>query len=135
MAEAGAENGEARAPRPEPVAPEQVQAEAGERFAQVLAGEFDAADEAEPEAQVAQEEVETKRVLAPEPDAPKLQKVLAQAGVGSRRDIEDMIAQGKIEVNGEVAHIGQRILPTDAVRINGKQIQRKVSKKPPRVLI
>jgi 23S rRNA pseudouridine2605 synthase len=38
-------------------------------------------------------------------------------------------------VNGEPAHIGQRILPQDQVRINGKLIQRKVSKKPPRVLI
>jgi 23S rRNA pseudouridine2605 synthase len=40
-----------------------------------------------------------------------------------------------VSVNGEPAHTGQRILPTDAVRINGKLIQRRVSKKPPRVLI
>jgi 23S rRNA pseudouridine2605 synthase len=40
-----------------------------------------------------------------------------------------------VSVNGEPAHIGQRILPTDAVRINGKLVQRKVSKKPPRVLV
>jgi 23S rRNA pseudouridine2605 synthase len=38
-------------------------------------------------------------------------------------------------VNGEPAHIGQRILPTDQVRINPKLIQRKVSKRPPRVLV
>jgi 23S rRNA pseudouridine2605 synthase len=38
-------------------------------------------------------------------------------------------------VNGEPAHIGQRILPTDAVRINGKLIQRRPSNKPPRVLV
>ncbi|MDP9109884.1 MAG: pseudouridine synthase, partial [Pseudomonadota bacterium] len=36
---------------------------------------------------------------------------------------------------GEPAHIGQRILPTDQVRINGKLIQRRVSKRPPRVLV
>jgi 23S rRNA pseudouridine2605 synthase len=40
-----------------------------------------------------------------------------------------------VSVNGEPAHIGQRILPTDAVRINGKLIHRKVSTKPPRVLV
>jgi 23S rRNA pseudouridine2605 synthase len=38
-------------------------------------------------------------------------------------------------VNGEPAHIGQRILPTDQVRINGKLLQRKITKRPPRVLI
>ena len=51
----------------------------------------------------------TKRVLAPEPDAPKLHKVLAQAGLGSRRDMEELITEGRITVNGEPAHIGQRI--------------------------
>jgi 23S rRNA pseudouridine2605 synthase len=40
-----------------------------------------------------------------------------------------------VSVNGEPAHIGQRILPTDTVRINGKPIQRKVAKRPPRVLV
>ncbi|MCU7371481.1 pseudouridine synthase [Paucibacter sp. O1-1] len=132
----GAEPREAREPRPprqDAVAPEQLQAETVERFAQVLAGEFDAADE-EPVAEVEEQEVETKRVLAPEPDAPKLQKVLAQAGIGSRRDIEDMIAEGKIEVNGEVAHIGQRISFGDRVHVAGKPIKVRISPPPPRIL-
>jgi 23S rRNA pseudouridine2605 synthase len=55
--------------------------------------------------------------------------------MGSRRDMEELIIAGRVSVNGEPAHIGQRILPTDAVRINGKLIQRRVSNKPPRVLI
>lgn len=75
------------------------------------------------------------RVLTSDDDAPKLHKVLAEAGLGSRRDMEDLIVAGRVSVNGEPAHIGQRILPTDMVRINGKLIQRKVSKKPPRVLV
>jgi len=104
---------------PVAVAPELLAA-VGERFAEVLAGEFDGEAEAEPAEEA---EVDSKRVLAPEPDAPKLQKVLAQAGVGSRRDIEDMIAEGKIEVNGEVAHIGQRISFGDQVRVAGKPIR------------
>jgi 23S rRNA pseudouridine2605 synthase len=49
--------------------------------------------------------------------------------------MEDLIVAGRVSVNGEPAHIGQRILPSDAVRINGKMIQRKVSTKPPRVLV
>lgn len=76
-----------------------------------------------------------RRDLTAEDDAPKLHKVLAEAGMGSRRDMEELIIAGRVSVNGEPAHIGQRILPTDAVRINGKLVQRKVSKKPPRVLV
>lgn len=68
-------------------------------------------------------------------DAPKLHKVLAEAGLGSRRDMEDLIIAGRVSVNGEPAHIGQRIFATDQVRINGKLLQRKVGKRPPRVLI
>jgi len=76
-----------------------------------------------------------RRDLTAEDDAPKLHKVLAEAGLGSRRDMEELIIAGRVSVNGEPAHIGQRILPTDQVRINGKLIQRKLAKRPPRVLI
>lgn len=76
-----------------------------------------------------------RRDLTAEDDAPKLHKVLADAGLGSRRDMEELIIAGRVSVNGEPAHIGQRILPSDQVRINGKLIQRKVSKRPPRVLV
>jgi 23S rRNA pseudouridine2605 synthase len=76
-----------------------------------------------------------RRDLTSDDDAPKLHKVLAEAGLGSRRDMEDLIVAGRVSVNGEPAHIGQRILPSDAVRINGKLIHRKVSSKPPRVLV
>ncbi|TDK68085.1 rRNA pseudouridine synthase [Sapientia aquatica] len=76
-----------------------------------------------------------RRDLTSDDDAPKLHKVLAEAGLGSRRDMEELIVAGRVSVNGEPAHIGQRILPTDMVRINGKVIQRKINKKPPRVLV
>ena len=76
-----------------------------------------------------------RRDLTADDDAPKLHKVLAEAGLGSRRDMEELIVAGRVSVNGEPAHIGQRILPTDQVRINGKLMQRKVSNKPPRVLV
>jgi 23S rRNA pseudouridine2605 synthase len=77
-----------------------------------------------------------RRDLTADDDAPKLHKVLAEAGMGSRRDMEELIIAGRVSVNGEPAHIGQRILPTDAVRINGKLMQRRVANnKPPRVLV
>ncbi|MBP0589931.1 rRNA pseudouridine synthase [Paraburkholderia sp. LEh10] len=76
-----------------------------------------------------------KRVLSPDEDAPKLHKVLAEAGMGSRREMEELIVAGRVSVNGEPAHIGQRIMPTDLVRINGKPVKRKLQNKPPRVLL
>jgi 23S rRNA pseudouridine2605 synthase len=83
-----------------------------------------------------QSQPKARRDLTAEDDAPKLHKVLAEAGLGSRRDMEELIIAGRVSVNGEPAHIGQRILPTDAVRINGKLLQRRVNNnKPPRVLV
>jgi len=68
-------------------------------------------------------------------DTVKLHKVLADAGMGSRREMEDLIIQGRVSVNSMPAHIGQRIGATDQVRINGKTVHRKIQTKPPRVLI
>lgn len=126
------EEAQPRFARVEAPAPEVVRAQVGERFAELLTGEFDAEDAA-PTAEEAVEQ-ESKRVLAPELDAPKLQKVLAQAGVGSRRDIEDMIAEGRISVNGEVAHIGQRISFGDRVAVGGKPIKVRISPPAPRII-
>ena len=66
---------------------------------------------------------------------PKLHKVLADAGVGSRREMEELIVAGRVSVNGEPAHIGQRVAPNDQVRVNGKPIARPNTKKPPRVIL
>ncbi len=108
------------------------QPEVGEVFASVFSGAYDveAPEDADDEAVA----VPHKRVLAPEPDAPKLQKVLAQAGIGSRRDIEQLVAEGRISVNGEPAHVGQRISFGDQLRIDGKPIKARITPPPPRVL-
>ncbi len=54
----------------------------------------------------------------------RLQKVLAQAGVGSRRRCEELMATGRVEVNGEVVtQMGIRVDPhTDLVRVDGRRI-------------
>ncbi len=66
----------------------------------------------------------------------KLHKVLADAGVGSRRDMEELIIAGRVSVNGQPAHVGQRVMPNDQVRINGKPLQRRqTGGRPPRVLL
>ena len=67
-------------------------------------------------------------------DPPKLHKVLADAGIGSRREMEELILAGRVSVNGTPAHIGQRILHSDQVKVNGKPIRIRVAPPPIRVL-
>lgn len=67
----------------------------------------------------------------------RLQKVLAEAGVGSRREMEEWIAAGRVSVNGVVATIGQSVVPTDKVKVGGRLINIRFtgSSRPPRVLM
>ncbi|MFP1684189.1 23S rRNA pseudouridine(2605) synthase RluB [Alloalcanivorax sp. C16-1] len=52
----------------------------------------------------------------------KLQKVLARTGLGSRRELEAWIANGRISVNGKVATLGDRVEPEDTIRVDGRII-------------
>jgi 23S rRNA pseudouridine2605 synthase len=89
-----------------------------------------------PDAKAAKTGPRSKLNVRLDPDlAPKLHKVLAETGLGSRRDMEELIIAGRVSVNGEPAHIGQRVLPTDIVKVNGRPVQRRNNSKPPRVLI
>jgi len=108
--------------------------QASEVFAELLSGDFDKVHEEEVEEAASEEGGVYKRVLRPEPDAPKLQKVLAQSGVGSRRDIEQMIEDGRIEVNDQVAHIGQRVSFGDRIKVAGKPIKVRIAPPPARIL-
>lgn len=67
----------------------------------------------------------------------RLQKVLAEAGVGSRREMDEWIAAGKVSVNGVVATVGQAVVPTDKVKVGGRLINIRFtgSSRPPRVLM
>ena len=61
---------------------------------------------------------------------PRLQKILAAAGIASRRKAEALIAAGQVTVNGRIAQIGEQADPeVDAIRVSGKpiRIERKVS--------
>lgn len=112
---AGQGGREARAPSPDAL-----------RFEDVVSGEFDAEQETP--------EVPGKRVLSAQVESPKLHKVLAQAGLGSRLEMEQLILEGRISVNGEPAHIGQRIQFGDVIKVNGKPIRVRMTPQPPRVL-
>jgi 23S rRNA pseudouridine2605 synthase len=59
-------------------------------------------------------------------EAFKLHKVLADAGMGSRRDMEELILTGSVSVNDQPAHVGQRILPRDVIKVNGRVVRRRV---------
>ena len=104
----------------------------GERFAEVLSGAYDA-EPVEPDDEASVEQ-SSKRVLRPEPEAPKLHKVLAQSGIGSRRDMEQFIADGKVTVNDEVAHIGMRISYGDRIAVDGKPVKLRIQPGPARLL-
>ncbi len=97
------------------------------RFEDVISGQFDA-DEESPDV------APSKRVLAPQTETPKLHKVLAQAGMGSRLEMEQLIMEGRITVNNEPAHIGQRVQHGDHVKVNGKPIRFRIEAPPPRVI-
>jgi 23S rRNA pseudouridine2605 synthase len=60
--------------------------------------------------------------------------VLAQSGLGSRRDLEQMIVDGRVTVNGHPAHTGQRISFGDRVAIDGKPVKVRIGPLPARVL-
>jgi 23S rRNA pseudouridine2605 synthase len=97
------------------------------RFDDILSGQFDADEEID-------ELAPPKRVLAPMAETPKLHKVLAQAGMGSRLEMEQLIMEGRISVNNEPAHIGQRIQFGDSIKVNGKPIRVRIDPPPARVI-
>jgi 23S rRNA pseudouridine2605 synthase len=65
----------------------------------------------------------------------RLQKLLAAAGLGSRREIERWIEAGRIRVGNRVAKLGDRALPGDRVFLDQKLLDLKAGKDQPRVLI
>ena len=79
-------------------------------FEDVVSGEFDAV-------QASELPIAQKRVLPPQVESPKLHKVLAQAGLGSRLEMEQLITEGRI-----------------SVKVNGKPIAVRIQAPPPRVI-
>ncbi len=69
------------------------------------------------------------------PQAERLQKLLAAAGLGSRREIETWIAAGRLKVNGAVAKLGDRAAAGDLVELDGKPLALKAAGARPRVLL
>ena len=110
------------APVAAPVATEQVY-----QFTDIVSGQFDADEEVV-------DLTPPKRVLAPMPESPKLHKVLAQSGLGSRLEMEALILEGRISVNNAPAHIGQRVQWGDQVKVNGRLLKIRIDPPPARVI-
>jgi len=68
-------------------------------------------------------------------ESQKLHKILAQAGLGSRRAMEAWIDEGRVTVNGRIATIGTRITPRDVVRIGERTLRWPQPRSLPEVLI
>lgn len=69
------------------------------------------------------------------PQAERLQKLLAAAGLGSRREIEGWIAAGRLKVNGETAKLGDRAAPGDRIELDGNAVAARAAGAQPRVLL
>ena len=65
----------------------------------------------------------------------KLQKVLARAAVGSRREMERWISQGRVKVNDQVATLGDRVTPKDKIKVDNKIINQKRTEVQQRVIV
>ncbi|NEX22210.1 pseudouridine synthase [Thiorhodococcus mannitoliphagus] len=53
----------------------------------------------------------------------RLQKLLAEAGLGSRREIESWISERRVRVNGEIAKLGDRATSADRIRVDGRDVR------------
>ena len=76
-----------------------------------------------------------QQATAPEAASERLQKALASAGVGSRREMEQWIAEGRVQVNGETALIGSKVGPSDIVKVSGRRVYLRFDEKRTRILI
>jgi 23S rRNA pseudouridine2605 synthase len=60
----------------------------------------------------------------------RLHKLLAQHGIGSRRQVETWIREGRVLVNGQPAEIGQRVGPGDRVVVDGRDVSKRLAARP-----
>lgn len=65
----------------------------------------------------------------------RVQKVLAASGAGSRREMEQWVSQGMVQINGKVAALGDKVGPQDRVTVKGNSIKLKWPDRLPRILI
>lgn len=79
----------------------------------------------------------TAPVKSVDPDVKpqRLHKLLALAGLGSRRDMETLIASGRITINGKPAQVGAGVIPSDVVRLDSRPLRLPFEPELPKVLL
>lgn len=79
--------------------------------------------------------VSRPRITNPDVPPQRLHKLLALAGLGSRRDMEALIASGRVTVNGQPAQVGEGVTPNDVVRLDSRVLHLPFEAELPRVLM
>ena len=64
----------------------------------------------------------------PEPEEQRIQKIIAQAGICSRREAERLIKEGNVRVNGKIAQLGDKATPDAEIFVNNKPILHKAER-------
>ncbi len=73
--------------------------------------------------------------VTPSEPTQRLHKLLATQGLGSRRDMEELIASGRVTVNGEIAKLGAGVKQYDVVRIDSRPVRLQFEAELPQILI
>ncbi|MDR2165867.1 MAG: pseudouridine synthase [Zoogloeaceae bacterium] len=76
-----------------------------------------------------------KRIASEADPGERLHKILAQAGIASRREVETWILAGRVQVNGRTAQVGQRVAHDDKVKVNGRLVTLHFTDRLPRVIL
>jgi 23S rRNA pseudouridine2605 synthase len=84
-----------------------------------------------------QPEAQVTRPLVVDPNAvpQRLHKLLALSGLGSRREMETLIVNGRITINGKVAQVGAAVVAGDVVRLDSRPLRLQFEAELPKVLI
>lgn len=81
------------------------------------------------------QDLKDRRIDLSRAEPVRLQKALAASGVGSRREMEEWIANGWVTVNGRVAGLGDKVMPDDQVLVKGSVIKLKWADRLPRIIL
>jgi 23S rRNA pseudouridine2605 synthase len=79
-----------------------------------------------------------KKISAERSEAPateRIQKLLSAAGIGSRREVERWIKEGRLQVNGETPALGAKLVPRDRITLDGRPVRLHAPKGTPELRI
>lgn len=74
-------------------------------------------------------------VIDPDAVPQRLHKLLALAGLGSRRDMETLIASGRVTINGKLAQVGAGVVPSDVIRLDSRPLRLPFEAELPKILL